>query len=188
MNNRQDSKWKICLQLFLIMFVQSACTFGGGFVIISMLKKKFVDDLGWIKEDEMLDFMAISQSTPGALAINMSMIIGYRILGILGAIVCILGALLPPFIIITLISVGYNSFKDNTTIALVLKVMRAGVAAVIFDVVYSLASHIIKAKQLVYIIMMLLSFVFVYFFKINVIFMMGICGAVGILVEERSRQ
>lgn len=188
MEKVKDSKWKICLKLFLIMFVQSACTFGGGFVIISMLKKKFVDELGWIEEDEMMDFMAIAQSTPGALAINMSIVVGYRIMGIPGVVFSVLGAVLPPFIIISLISVGYNTFKDYKIVALVLRFMRAGVAAVILDVAYSLASRILKSKQWVYVVMMIFCFIFSYFFKINVVVMIVVCGLLGMLMEERSKK
>ena len=79
--------------LFKSMFVLSACTFGGGFVIVSLMKKKYVEELGWLEEDEMLDVTAITQSSPGPLPVNASVIIGYRIAGVVGSLVAILGTI-----------------------------------------------------------------------------------------------
>ena len=76
--------------LFKSMFLLSACTFGGGFVIVSLMKKKFVEELEWLDEDEMLDVTAITQSAPGPLPVNASVIIGYRMAGILGSVVAII--------------------------------------------------------------------------------------------------
>ena len=75
---------KVLWKLFKSMFMLSACTFGGGFVIVSLMKKKFVEELEWIEEDEMLDITAITQSSPGPLPVNASVIIGYRMYGIIG--------------------------------------------------------------------------------------------------------
>ena len=86
------------LTLFTSTFKISACTFGGGFVIIPLLRKKFVDELHWIEEDEMLDLTAIAQSSPGAIAVNASIVIGYHVAGIPGALISILGTVLPPLI------------------------------------------------------------------------------------------
>ena len=84
--------WK----LFISMFVLSACTFGGGFVIVSLMKKKFVDELQWLDEEEMLDITAITQSSPGPLPVNASVIIGYRMAGLTGSLIAVLGTILPP--------------------------------------------------------------------------------------------
>ena len=83
-------------KIIYFYFLYSAFTFGGGYVIVPLLKKKFVDDLKWIEEEEMLDLTAISQSSPGAMAVNTSMLIGYRVAGTAGALVTILGTVLPP--------------------------------------------------------------------------------------------
>ena len=124
--------------LFKSMFVLSACTFGGGFVIVSLMKKKYVEELQWLEEDEMLDVTAITQSAPGPLPVNASVIIGYRIAGVVGSLTAIFGTILPPMIIISIISIFYNQFRANPYISIALQVMRAGVAAVIFDVVINL--------------------------------------------------
>ena len=79
--------------------ILSAFTFGGGYVIVSLMKKKFVDELHWIEEKEMLDLVAIAQSSPGAIAINGSIVVGYKLAGITGVLVSIIGTIIPPFVL-----------------------------------------------------------------------------------------
>ena len=86
--------------LFLSTFQLSACTFGGGFVIIPLMRKKFVEEFHWIGEQEMMDLTAIAQASPGAIAVNASILVGYHAAGIPGAMVTVLGTVLPPLIII----------------------------------------------------------------------------------------
>lgn len=178
---KQLTKVQIYLELFKQIFVLSACTFGGGFVIIGMIRKVFVDKLHWITEDEILDLTVIAQSTPGPLGVNMAVITGYRICGVPGALVCVLAASLPPMIIISVISVFYNQFKDNRIIALLLQVMRAGVAAVLVDVVIDLAANVIKTKKVLWIALMVVAFAALVVFKVNIIWLILICGAVGLV-------
>nr|MCR4778757.1 chromate transporter [Lachnospiraceae bacterium] len=127
------------LKLFFTTFRVSAFTFGGGFVIIPLLKRKFVDELHWINEEEMLDLTAIAQSSPGAVAVNSSLIIGYHVVGLLGALISAIATVLPPLVIISVISVFYKAFRDNVIVSMAMKGMLAGVAAVIFDVVINMA-------------------------------------------------
>ena len=82
--------------LFLSTLQLSACTFGGGFIIIPLMRKKFVEELHWIDEQEMLDLTAIAQSSPGAIAVNASILVGYHVAGVAGALLTVLGAVLPP--------------------------------------------------------------------------------------------
>lgn len=166
--------------LFRTMFMLSACTFGGGFVIVSLMKKKFVEELGWLEEDEMLDITAMAQSCPGPLPINASVILGYRMKGILGSLVAVIGTSLPPLIIITAISYFYEEFRSNRVIATALQVMRAGVAAVIFDVVYNLASNIIKTKNRFYILLMIVTFIMNYFLGFSAMLIILTCLFLGI--------
>jgi len=142
----KKSKAWILWTLFKSMFVLSSCTFGGGFVIVSLMKKKFVEELQWLDEDEMLDVTAITQSAPGPLPVNASVIIGYRMAGILGSLSAVFGTILPPMIVLSIISLFYNQFRTNKYIAIALQVMRAGVAAVIFDVVINLAKNVFKTR------------------------------------------
>mgnify|MGYP004423166425 FL=1 len=102
------------------------------------MKKKFVDEYHWIEEDEMLDLVAIAQSAPGAIAVNGAIVVGYKLAGISGALVSILGTILPPFVIITAISVCYNAFRSNYYVTQMLSGMQAGVGAVIASVTYDM--------------------------------------------------
>lgn len=172
---------KILWQLFISMFLLSSCTFGGGFVIVSLMKKKFVDEKKWLEEDEMLDITAITQSSPGPLPVNASVIIGYRMAGIAGSLTAIAGTILPPMIIISLISLCYEQFRTNEIVALALQVTRAGVAAVIMDVTLNLAGNIIKLHNTFYLVMMILCFIAVVFFNVSAMAVILTCLAVGIV-------
>lgn len=167
--------------LFRSMFVLSACTFGGGFVIVSLMKKKYVEELQWLEEDEMLDVTAITQSAPGPLPVNASVIIGYRIAGILGSLTAILGTILPPMIIISIISLFYEQFRTNSYISVALQVMRAGVAAVIFDVVLNLAHNVLTTRRILYISMMIIAFAAACILDVSAMLIIFTCLGIGIL-------
>lgn len=185
------NKNQIYLKLFTSTFYLSTFTFGGGFVIIPLMKKKFVDDLKWIEEEEMLNLTAIAQSSPGAVAVNASILLGYQVAGITGALVSILGTVLPPLIILSIISTFYAAFRDNIVVNAVLKAMQAGVAAVICDVVLTMGGSISKSKDIVSILVMVLAFIATYVFKINVMYIILVCGIIGalkvILVDNKKK-
>lgn len=177
--------------LFLSTFQLSACTFGGGFVIIPLMRKKFVEKLHWIEEEEMLDLTAIAQSSPGAIAVNASILIGYRVAGIPGALLTVLGTILPPLLIISVISAFYRAFRDNPIVNMAMTGMLAGVAAVICDVVVTMGNSILKGKRVLPVVLLLASFIAVYFFKTNIILIILVCGllgAVDTLRRERARR
>lgn len=176
---------KTLWQLFLSTLYISAFTFGGGFVIVTFMKKKFVDELHWIDEDEMLDLTAIAQSSPGSIAVNAAILVGWRIGGALGIAVAVLGTLLPPMLILSMISFFYAAFASNRYVALTLRGMQAGVAAVILDVVCGLGSKVVKEHSVLSIVLMLCAFAATFFFKINVVFILlaaALVGAVKLLV------
>ena len=182
---------KVYIKLFTSTFYISAFTFGGGYVIVPLMKKKFVDDLKWIEEKEMMDLVAIAQSSPGAIAVNASILLGYRIAGFTGAMITILGTIMPPLIILSIISMFYAAFRDNTIINALLKGMQAGVAAVIIDVVISMGGSVIKEKQTLSITIMICSFIATYFLEINIIFISLICGIWGLFsnyYQGKARQ
>lgn len=180
-NLRNKRNWKVLWQLFKSTFVLSAFTFGGGFVIVSLMKKKFVEELGWLDEGEMLDITAIAQSSPGPIPINASVILGYRMQGILGSIVAVVGTSIPPIAIISVISSFYVKFRESQIIGTALMVMRAGVAAVICDVVINLATNVIKTGQVLYIALMIIAFIMTYVLGISAITVILLCILVGIV-------
>lgn len=167
-------------KLFTTTLALSAFTFGGGFVIVSLMKKKYVEDLKWIDEEEMLDIAAIAQSCPGPIAVNAASIMGYRTCGVVGSVTAITASVLPPLVILSLISIFYTQFRTNPYISIALQVMRAGVAAVIFDVVINLAKNVWATKRMFYIFLMIAAFLATYFLGINVILVIVVCLFIGI--------
>ncbi|WP_330601608.1 chromate transporter [Butyrivibrio sp.] len=167
--------------LFLSTLYLSAFTFGGGYVIITLLKNKFVDELKWISEEEMLDFVAIAQSSPGPIAVNGAIVIGYKICGFPGILVAVLGAIIPPFVILTVVSAFYAAFKTNPYIQSLLFGMKSGVSAVIVSVVWDMAFGIVKKKDLFLIVIMAAAFILNYYLKVNVILIIVATLIIGIL-------
>lgn len=173
--DRKSVLWK----LFISTLYLSAFTFGGGYVIVTLMKKKFVDGYHWIEEDEMLDLVAIAQSSPGAIAVNGAIVVGYKLAGIPGAIVAILGTILPPFIILSMVSMFYNAFRSNWFISQMLEGMQAGVGAVIASVTVDMGIPIVKEKDVMSLIIMTAAFAASCIFGVNVIYIVLVCGAIG---------
>jgi len=187
--NDLEKRKQIYRKLFTSTFYLSAFTFGGGFVIIPLMKKKFVDDLQWVDEDEMLNLTAIAQSSPGAVAVNAAILLGYKVAGISGALLTILGTVLPPLIILSVISLFYTAFRDNIVVKAVLKGMQAGIAAVIADVVINLGSNVLKEKDMISALIMAGAFIATYLLKINVVYIILVCGCIGavkILIQTKK--
>ena len=128
-------------------------------MIVSLMKKKFVDELHWIEEKEMLDLVAIAQSSPGAIAINGAIVVGYKLAGITGVLVSIIGTIIPPFVIISLLSVCYNTFRSNELVSQMLEGMQAGVGAVIASVTYEMGTGVVKEKDGISLLIMAGAFV-----------------------------
>lgn len=166
-------------KLFWSVFKLSACTFGGGFVIIPLMRKKFVEELHWIEEQEMMDLTAIAQSSPGAIAVNASILVGYHVAGFPGALLTVLGTVLPPLVIISIISLFYQAFRDNQIVNMAMMGMMAGVAAVICDVVITMGIGIFRQKRLLPAAVLLASFAAVRFAGMNIIFIILLSGIIG---------
>lgn len=171
----------ILWRLFTSMLYISAFTFGGGFVIITFMKKKFVDQYHWIDEQEMLDYTALAQSSPGAIAVNAAILVGWRTGGLWGMIAAVLGTIIPPVAILSVISFFYAAFATNPYVALVLRGMQAGVAAVILDVVCNLGHKILKEKSTLSNCIMLAAFAATFFFDVNVIYIILAAAVIGIV-------
>ena len=181
--------FKLFWTLFVSTFTLSAFTFGGGYVIVPLMRKKFVETLKWIEEDEMMDLISIAQSAPGPIAVNSSIIIGYRLAGVPGALVTVFGTVLPPMVVLSVISQFYTAFRDNVIVSLVLKGMGIGVAAVIVDVVYTMAKGVAVTKNKLQIIVMILSLIAALFFDVNVVWVVlacGLIGAINVIVQDKK--
>ena len=145
------------------------------------MKKKFVDEMGWLQEEEMLNYAAIAQSSPGPVAVNAAILVGYRLAGIPGALTAILGTVLPPLIILSVISLFYEAFRSNPVVNAVLKGMQAGIAAVICDVVLNMGGKVVKKREWLSVLLMVLAFAANFIFKINVMYVILVCAVIGAL-------
>ena len=174
--------------LFTSLLYISAFTFGGGFVIVTFMKRRFVDKLGWLDEQEMLDMTALAQSSPGPIALNAAIQVGWRVGGAVGMVIATIATILPPMIILTLVSIFYSAFANNEYVALVLKGMQAGVAAVIADVVCDLGGKVLKTKSWIHIALMLAAFIATCFLNINVIFVILASALIGVILSLIDRR
>lgn len=174
-------KYQILLKLFVSTFCLSAFTFGGGYVIVALMKKKFVDEYQWISQDEMLDLVAIAQSAPGAVAVNGAIAVGYKLAGMSGIFTAITATVLPPFLIISILSVFYSLFREYRVVSAMLEGMQAGVGAVIAAVVFEMASGVIREKEPVSLTVMAVSFTATCFFGINVVYVIILCILLGVI-------
>lgn len=132
---------------------------------------------------------AIAQSSPGAIAVNASILVGYHVAGITGALISVLGTVLPPLLIISVISLFYKAFRDNPIVNMVMTGMLAGVAAVVCEVVFTMGKNVICQKKMMPIAVMLVSFAAVRFLNVNIMIVILVCGVLGALetlYHERS--
>lgn len=190
MNETKDKK-QVLRRLFFSTLYLSAFTFGGGYVIVTLLKKKFVDECHWIEEDEMLDLVAIAQSAPGAIAVNGAIVVGYKLAGLLGAAVAITATILPPFVIISVISVFYEAFRDNFLVSQMLTGMQAGVGAVIASVVWQMGADVVRSKSVASVLIMAAAFAATCFFGVNVVLVILAAAGVGVvrtLLAQRQKK
>ena len=187
MAEKTPGRLNMCGRLFLMMLYISAFTFGGGFVIVSLLKRKLVDELHWLEESEMLDMTAIAQSSPGAIAVNAAIIIGQRLGGAPGIAAAVLGTMIPPLVIIAAISFFYGLLEDNAWFAAILQGMQAGVAAVLVDVVWKLGKNAAK-NGVSSVVVMAVAFVLVCFLDVNVVAVILGAVALGVIRLIVSRR
>lgn len=177
------------LKLFLSTFSISAFTFGGGYVIIPLMRKKYVEKLKWIEEKEMLNFVAIAQSAPGPIAVNASVLVGYKIAGVLGALVTAFGTVLPPLLVMSAVFLLYASFRDNPVVNAAMLGMRVGVAAVLIDVVITMTKGIVKEKNILSLIIMIVAFIAVYFFNVHIFVILAVSASLGVFATlYKSKQ
>ena len=184
------TKKEVLMKLFFSTLYLSAFTFGGGYVIVTLMKKKFVDEYHWIEENEMLDLVAIAQSSPGAIAVNGAIVVGYKLAGMAGAVTAIIATIIPPFVIISLISVFYNAFRTNFLVSQMLEGMQAGVGAVIAAVVFEMGAGVVHGKNPVSMAIMVLAFLAACVLGINVVYSVIVCGLFGLArtLVQRGRE
>lgn len=177
-----------CGSLFLSCFAMSAFTVGGGYVMIPMMKERFVEKRGWLEQEELAELTALGQSAPGAMVINTSALMGYRLLGFKGAVWAVLGTALPAVIVLMLVSLFYDFIRDNVYVTAAFRGMRAGVAAVIADTVVTMAEPYFRKDKAVYAVIMCLAFLTAFFLDINVGIIIAACALLGIALGALQRR
>lgn len=183
-------KGKTCFWLLGINLFISAFTFGGGYVVVPMIRRYFVERKQYFSEEELVNMAAVAQSTPGAIAINLSALAGYRVAGMAGAVFSCIAAVLPPLAILSIVSAFYEAFAANAVIAAVLKGMQAGVAALIVDLVVDMCRMVIKEHSALLTAMIPCAFFGSFVLKINVALILGVSCllCVGqVLLKRRKR-
>lgn len=180
-------KIKDLIWLFFINIFISSFTFGGGYVVVSMVRKYFVEKKQCFSEDDLITMSAISQTTPGAIAINLSALAGYKVAGTAGTIVSCIGAIIPPITILSVVSLWYQVFSTNNIIMAILKGMQAGIAAIIVDIVISMVKTISEKRSKLLTTMIPITFIASYIFNVNIIVIITITiiVAVGQLYYQR---
>ena len=179
----KNSLW----QIFLTFFKIGAFTFGGGYAMIPLIQREAAEKHGWVTEEDILEIVAIAESTPGPIAINAATFVGYRARGVLGAVAGNLGVVLPSFIIILAISGILRQFQENVYVQYAFRGIRCGVLALILKAMWGMYK---KCKKTVPAYMvMAAAFVLVAFMKVPVIAVIIGCAVFGIvtyLVMEKE--
>lgn len=175
------------IKLFTSTFVISAFTVGGGYVIIPLLKGKFVDQYQWLDDKEALNMVSLAQTAPGAVAVNAAIILGYRLGGFLGMFTATFATILPPLISITIVAYFYDAMIHNPYIKYVLDGMQCGATALIIDVAIKLLRTELSKKLLLPVIIMVVTFIANYVFHVNVMYLILLDACVGLLAMQATK-
>lgn len=173
------NKPKKIVELFITFLKIGAFTFGGGYAMISLIQSEISENKGWISSDDILDVVAIAESTPGPIAINAATFVGYKVCGVLGAFCATLGVILPSFAIITVISFFLDKFESFKPVRYAFGGIRVGVLVLILKALVSMYTK--YKKDLFAYIIMAFSFIGTAFFSFNVLAVLALCAAAGLL-------
>ena len=177
---KEDSKQKKIRLLFFNIFSISM-TANSGYAMLGVLKSRFVDKYGWFTEEEMEDCIALAQSSPGPIAVNSAVLIGYQLSGGLGALAAVLGVILPPFIMMIIVTMFYTFISTNPYVRIFIDGMQAGVCAMLLDVMLGLFTSVAKRNSILCYILMLVSFLYVRFTDHSIFFLALLCIAAAII-------
>lgn len=177
--------WKVFASFFRI----GAFTFGGGYAMIPLIQKEAVEKNGWVTDEDILDIIAIAESTPGPIAINSATFVGYRAAGVLGSVCATLGVVLPSFVIILLLSFVLQQFQELRVVQYAFQGIRAGVLALLVKSLWTMYKK--SPKGWAAYLVMGMSFLLTAFFDFNVIFVIIGCAVFGLVTSrmlERREQ
>ena len=177
------------LKLLFMTTLSVSATANSGYAILSVLKNRFVDRYKWFAQEQMNDFIALAQSTPGPVAVNISSIIGYQSAGIFGTLAAVTGCILPPILVMIVVTFFYQAVAANPYVRIFMQGMQAGVCAMLADVILSLFSNILKKDAVLHILLTILCFLAVRYTGISVFVLLLICVVVSVvktLIMERK--
>ncbi len=175
------TKLQKALSLFVTFFKIGAFTFGGGYAMIPLIQKEVVENKKWITDDDILEIIAIAESTPGPIAINSATFVGYRVCGVLGSAFATFGVVLPSFVIILLISYVLRQFQEIKAVQYAFNGIRAGVLALLIKALYTMYKK--APKGLWAYIVMAGSFAITAFTDVNVLFVIIGCAVFGLVTS-----
>lgn len=167
--------------LFLTFFKIGAFTFGGGYAMIPLIQKEAVEKKAWVSDEDILNVVAIAESTPGPIAINTATFIGYKVCGVFGAFCATLGVVLPSFIIISLIARLLGRFQTYKAVQYAFYGIRAGVLALVIKALISMYKKMPK-NGLSY-ALAALSFIAAAFLGMNVLLIIIACALLGLFIS-----
>ncbi len=176
----QKKEFRSYKDLFFSTFWISAFTVGGGYVIISLLKAKYVDEYGWLDDSETLNLVTVAQSLPGVMAVNAAILLGYRMAGLPGAFTAVLATVLPPLITLSLVAQAYEAFAQSPMVRLALQGMQCGATALIVSVAIDLVAKQLKKKLAIPLAILAGSFIASFFFDVNLMLLVAVDGLIGL--------
>lgn len=173
--------YKKLLPLFWTFFKIGAFTFGGGYAMIPLIQKETVENHKWITDDDILEIIAIAESTPGPVAINSATFVGYKTCGFWGAVCATFGVVVPSFLIILLISYILDAFQGLKPVQYAFNGIRAGVLALLFKALWSMFKK--SPKGWAAYVVMAAAFVLTAVLKVNVLFVIVFCAVFGLVTS-----
>ena len=160
----KKNKFLQILDLFFAFFKIGAFTFGGGLAMMPMMQRELIQNRHWITEDELIDYYAVGQSTPGIVAANVATFVGYKQFGVLGGILATAGVVTPSLIIIMLLATLISSIDSFPVVQKALKGINVAVAALLTQVIVNFSKKTIKTWVNVF--FMIFTFALIFFFKV----------------------
>jgi len=179
-------KLKLLLEVFWVFFKIGAFTFGGGYAMIPLISRETVENKKWISDQDILDIVAIAESTPGPIAINSATFVGYKVAGVLGSVFATLGTVIPSFMIILIISFVLEEFESLTVVKYAFEGIRAGVLALVCKALWTMYKKC--QKNLISYVLMALAFILAAIVKLNVLYCIIICGVIGLVSSIIARR
>ncbi|MCH5343704.1 MAG: chromate transporter [Acetatifactor sp.] len=170
------------LRLFLDFLKLGCFTFGGGWGIVAQMQRIYVEEKKSLTEEELIDLTSVARSLPGTMIGNVAMLFGYRMLGILGGFVCVLGIIMPPLLMLSIIALFYTAFRDNAWIDAAMSGVRAAVVPIIISAAVGMVKGSFKYSPCI--LVMLLTLGLYLFLHMSCIYLVLIGAVSGILITE----